>query len=116
MIKATRTLALIIGVIGTCFVGWANLHTDEPTVVIAFAMPIVLLASAMWGRPTPIFALLVGAAVPVSTLLAYLLGRQTPYPCSPATVYQSCIIFVFTLPAAIFGVLLRKAFSPVEAS
>jgi hypothetical protein len=107
-----HAIASFIATLGTAFVAWANLHTDEPTVVLAFALPVVVASSAMWPSAAPVFGLLVGAAVPISTFLACALGWHVPYPCTMTTVYQSCIVFALTLPAAGIGYLFGKALLP----
>lgn len=109
MIHSTASL---VAVLGAALVAWVNLHTDEPTVVLAFALPVVVVSSVM-RRPAALpFGLLVGAAVPASTFLACWLGWRVPYPCSLATVWQSCIVFAFTLPAAGIGYVVGKALFP----
>jgi hypothetical protein len=112
----TKVIAAAVAILGALLVGWANLHTDEPTVVVAFAVPIAFVAGALWPRASVATGFGVGAAVPIGTLLAYWLGWRTPYPIALATVYQSCMIFAFTISAALFGAVLSRAIFASPAS
>jgi hypothetical protein len=108
--------AFVTAILGSLLVAWANLRTDEPTVVLAFALPIVLVSSVMRPSVAPLFGMLVGAAVPVSTWLACVLAWRVPYTCSMTTVYQSCIVFLFTLPVAGIGFVIGSALFPAASA
>ena len=107
-----KLMALSICLTSVCVVAWVNLHTDEPTVVLAFALPFAVVSAALWPALAAMWGLMVGAPVPVSTLLALLLGWRTPYPVSLSTVFQSCIVFLFTVPVSLLSGKVSRALFP----
>jgi len=93
--------------------GWANLHTDEPTVVLAFAVSSICLVGFRWQKLSMLAGVLISASIPLSQQLALWFGFSTPYPNSQGAIRESCIVFLLLLPIAVavfvIGSALRKS-------
>jgi hypothetical protein len=110
----TSFVALLIAV----FLGYVNLHNDE----VQAPLLVLLLSSFLLGYTRPgqawVWALIVGLGIPLSSLLALMIGVSYPcrpghpYSCEPMTTATALSTFVLVVPAllsAYLGVLLRRS-------
>ncbi len=86
-------VALLVGVA----LGWANLHTDE-TLFVAELVAIAAFGLTWAGpRRAWLWALMMGASVPLSYLVTAVLGSAVRFPVEP-NGWASLIAFI---PAAV---------------
>ena len=89
-------------------VGYVNTHTDEETVVAGFLLlSSFALGFAQPGRPWR-WALLLGLSVPLSALLALVLGLRLPYPNDLDNVATSLVALIPAFVAAYLGAGFRQ--------
>ncbi len=108
-------IPLSVALTAALVVGWVNLHTDEPTVVLAFALPLVCALSFAWPRMKLLWGILLGASVPASQLFVLRLGWRTPYPNTRASIRESCIVLLLTIAVALIAGYIRVSLFPPSA-
>jgi hypothetical protein len=89
-------------VLGLLWIGYANLHTDEPTVVLPFVLLMAAAPSLIWPRRAWCWALLAGLMVPASQAFAALLRLHVPYANTAGDIASACLVLI---PAAIAAAL-----------
>ena len=105
--RLMQGLILALGLGATLVIGFVNTHTDELMVVV----PGVLVTASAFGlidrrRPWR-WGLLLGGAVPVSQLVAYLLGWHVPYPNELKDIPTSMLVLIPAFVGAYVGAGVR---------
>jgi hypothetical protein len=102
-------------VLGLFWIGYANLHTDEPTVVLPFVLLVAAGPSLLRPRRAWCWALLAGLMVPASQAFAALLHLHVPYANTPGDIASACLVLIPASLAAAIGAGLGLALKVAPA-
>jgi hypothetical protein len=96
-------LALILGLL----IGYVDLHNDEVWAALILLLPVTFLFGWVWPQRAWLWALLLGAGIPVGYLLALLTGQTIscqPSPACSTLSFNAISQSVITLIPALIGV------------
>jgi hypothetical protein len=80
MLSPRTGIAAAIAIASAVFVGWANLHTDEPTVIVALILLLSLALGLFQPRLAWLWAIVIGASVEASYIVCAALHLHVPFP------------------------------------